>query len=282
MSTHWRPASDRTMNETPPPTTVYLITCEHGGNAVPKAYAPLFAGQASLLASHSGYDPGALSTARQMAEALDAMLIFSTTTRLLVDLNRSIGHPRLYSEWTQPAPPQVRQHILALHYLPYRRRAEAWLAAAIADGQRVVHISCHSFTPQLNGRTRHADIGLLYDPSRSAEQALCLAWQAALRRRGAHLRTRRNYPYAGKGDGFTTHLRRRFPASAYLGIELEINQFHVFNDGERWRTLQRLVIETLREALGLAPRQVASRLSAVVNFDNPISLESAITKDSSI
>src|SRR5436305_13375521 len=37
-----------------------LITCEHGGNAVPERYRGAFAGAARALASHRGYDPGAL------------------------------------------------------------------------------------------------------------------------------------------------------------------------------------------------------------------------------
>jgi hypothetical protein len=35
---------------------------------------------------------------------------------------------------------------------------------------------------------------------------------------------RRNYPYRGTADGFTTYLRRQFSARKYLGIELEVNQ----------------------------------------------------------
>ncbi len=35
---------------------------------------------------------------------------------------------------------------------------------------------------------------------------------------------RRNYPYLGTADGHTTQARRIFPANAYLGIELELNQ----------------------------------------------------------
>ena len=48
------------------------------------------------------------------------------------------------------------------------------------------------------------------------------------------LRVRRNYPYAGKGDGLTSYLRRRFAQSDYVGIELEINQGIVLTAGRRW------------------------------------------------
>ena len=49
-----------------------------------------------------------------------------------------------------------------------------------------------------------------------------------------NLRVRRNYPYAGKGDGLTSYLRQQFSPAAYVGIELEINQKIVFAAGPRW------------------------------------------------
>jgi predicted N-formylglutamate amidohydrolase len=93
----------------------------------------------------------------------------------------------------------------------------------------------HSFTPELNGKVRTADVGLLYDPTRDAERELCRRWQKALltqiaATRGdrtniwSDYRIRRNYPYRGSSDGLTTTLRRVFPALAYIGIELEVNQ----------------------------------------------------------
>ena len=59
---------------------------------------------------------------------------------------------------------------------------------------------------------------------------------------------RRNYPYAGRGDGLTSRLRRRFPRGAYVGIELEVNQGIVFAAGRRWTALRRLLIDSLRNA----------------------------------
>lgn len=227
----------------------FLITCEHGGKRIPPRYRPLFEGREALLHSHRGYDPGALRLARDLAAALDAPLVVATISRLLVDLNRSIGHPRLYSEATRQAPAAVRREILARYYLPYRRRAEAQVAALLEQGGRVLHIATHSFTPALDGVERRADVGLLYDPARPGEAALCDRWQTILRARARDLRVRRNYPYAGRADGFTTYLRRHFPADRYVGIELEVNQRHVRAGGRHWRALRELLVATLREAL---------------------------------
>ncbi|MCU0841869.1 MAG: N-formylglutamate amidohydrolase [Thiobacillaceae bacterium] len=230
-----------------------IVTCEHGGNRVPPPYRPWFSGHAALLASHRGHDAGALAVARDLARALGAPLFLSTVSRLVIDLNRSIGHPRLYSEATRPAPPAVRREILARHYLPYRERVADWVAGQVARGHRVVHVSSHSFTPVLDGETRNADVGLLYDPGRAGEARLCLAWQAALRGMAGDLKVRRNYPYTGRSDGLTAWLRRHFAADRYLGIELEVNQKHVLAGGPAWRELRGLLVASLRESLGGAP-----------------------------
>lgn len=227
-----------------------LITCEHGGNRVPDRYLEYFRGHEALLASHRGHDPGALVLARDLARTLDAPLFLSTVSRLVIDLNRSVGHPRLYSEATRPTPAAVRREILARHYLPYRGRVAAWIAEQADHGHRVAHISSHSFTPVLDGETRNADVGLLYDPGRPGETQLCLAWQATLRRMAGDLKVRRNYPYMGKSDGFTAWLRRHFAADRYLGVELEVNQKHVLAAGPAWRELRELLVASLRESLG--------------------------------
>lgn len=241
-----------------------LITCEHGGNRIPARYRPLFQGFEALLQTHRGFDPGARALGRQMAKALAAPLFVSTTSRLLIDLNRSEGHPRLYSEVTRRAPTPVRREILNAYYLPYRKRVEAHIGDAIARGRRVVHISSHSFTPQLEGAVRRADVGLLYDPARCSELEFCRRWQATLEARMPELDVRRNYPYTGKSDGLTRYLRRRFPAELYIGVELEINQKHVLRGGRGWQALRRHVVDSLDQAIGprrfLPPAQSVSPL----------------------
>ena len=230
-------------------TNHFLITCEHGGNRIPPRCRPLFTGFAALLQTHRGYDAGALALAEDLAKALAAPLFAVTTSRLLIDLNRSIGHPRLYSEATRDAPAWVRRDILERYYRPHRDKVEADIAAAVAKGNRVIHIASHSFTPVFDGMVRNADIGLLYDPTRPGEAELCRRWQVRLRASSPEMKVRRNYPYAGKSDGLTAYLRRRFPAEAYIGIELEINQKHVFNGGRHWRAFRAGVIEALRQAV---------------------------------
>jgi predicted N-formylglutamate amidohydrolase len=232
-----------------PATNALLVSCEHAGRRIPARYRALFAGHEALLQSHRGYDPGALTLAREIAAAFAAPLFYSTVSRLLVDLNRSLGHPRLYSAVTRALPPAGRREIAAAFYLPYRSRILAHVAAAVERGQRVVHISSHSFTPVLDGAVRNADVGLLYDPARRGEAALCGVWQKRCEALAPEWKVRRNYPYTGRSDGLTAHLRKHFAPDQYVGVELEINQKHVFARGRSWNTLRRRLIEALGEAL---------------------------------
>lgn len=231
----------------------FIISCEHGGNRIPSRYRGFFQGREELLRSHRAYDVGALRIAHEFAATFSAPLYASTVSRLLIELNRSPRHAHLYSEVTKGAPADIKQEIYQRYYLPYRTKVEMHIAQAIAAGSRVVHISCHSFTPEMKGEVRNADIGLLYDPSRLAEAGLCRRWRIALHAYAATLKARMNYPYTGTSDGFTVYLRRRFAADSYLGIELEVNQKHVRARGKHWHSVRRAIIEAFHDA---APRQV--------------------------
>jgi len=209
--------------------TRVLITAEHAGNRVPTDFAALFRPHRKLLETHRGYDPGTLVMARQLARQVRSPLLAHTVTRLLVEINRSIGHPLLFSEITRHLDQAQRRATIDRFYTPHRDRVIDTVKTWIRQGHRVVHVGVHSFTPVMHGETRNADVGLLYDPSRKLEKALCARWSQGLNER----RVRMNYPYRGAADGLTTALRRIFPATNYLGIELELNQ-GLFLPRKRW------------------------------------------------
>ncbi|MDQ7832379.1 MAG: N-formylglutamate amidohydrolase [Desulfovibrionaceae bacterium] len=225
-----------------------VVTCEHGGNRVPLEVAHLFSTEGDHLAGHGGYDAGALEMARALAAAFNAPLFFSTVTRLVVDQNRSIGHPKQFSKYTKGLPQSVRQALLDAHYQPMRREVLAAVNDILKAGKTVIHLASHSFVPVWRGAARTMDMGLLYDPRRDGERALCAAWKARLATARPELRVRRNAPYKGVSDGHVTALRKRFPAG-YLGIELEVNQRFVTADRPVFESLVRLIPATLAAAL---------------------------------
>jgi predicted N-formylglutamate amidohydrolase len=225
-----------------------LLSCEHASNHVPARYAAALRGARDALAGHRGHDIGAAWLARWLARRLDAPLFLGGITRLVVDLNRSLHHRQVFSAYTCELPAAEKERIVARYYRPYREAVIAAVEAQRAAGHRVLHIAVHSFTPRLGDVVRTADIGLLYDPGRSSESELCHAWQDALRGLAPGLAVRRNYPYRGVTDGFTSSLRRRLSDDVYAGIELEVSQQHLEAPGPRRRALAEAILAGLEQA----------------------------------
>lgn len=225
-----------------------LLTCEHGGNKVPAPYIPLFAEHQTLLASHEGYDIGAKDLYLELEDLAQKSFI-ADTTRLLVELNRSLHHKQLFSSITRKLPEQEKQQILKEHYRPYRDQVESLVHDFVMAGRQVLHIAVHTFTPVLREEERIGDIGLLYDPGRSSEQAFCRAWKQQLQQLDPDVLVRYNYPYLGISDGFPTYLRRKFNERQYMGIELEVNQKFPLGDPQQWAHLKQLIKQSLQQTL---------------------------------
>ena len=223
-----------------------LLTCEHAGNRIPREYAPLFRGADALLATHRGWDPGAHVLARFVAKRLRRPLHAVTWSRLFVEANRASHNPRIWSRFMRALPKAERAAILERYWWPHRSKVETAVTDA-ARRSRVVHVAVHSFTPDLDGERRNADVGLLYDSRRPREASLCRRWGAILARMAPELRVRYNYPYRGDSDGLGTWLRKRHPAARYLGIEIEINQGLVGTRG--WRSFQEHIATSLGELM---------------------------------
>lgn len=214
---------------------------------MPAAYAPLFVGAADVLATHRGYDLGARDVARAFGRRLGVTPFAGTTTRLVVDLNRSPGNRNVFSAYTRTLSAEQRAAALAAHYWPYRNAVEGSVAKAISAGQRVLHVSAHSFTSVLRGEVRNCDVGFLYDPGHGGEVRFVEAWYCALAAVAPELTLRRNYPYRGVSDSLVTHLRRRHGKRGYVGMEIEINQKHVASP--RWGAIIAVLGATLVEAV---------------------------------
>ncbi|MCB0398761.1 MAG: N-formylglutamate amidohydrolase [Winogradskyella sp.] len=198
-----------------------VLTCEHGGNAIPKAYTQQFTDK-EVLKTHRGFDIGALDVFEYLKPLADASF-YSTDSRLLIELNRSLFHKQLFSEFTINLSKAEKNSIIETYYLPYRTAVEHKIAELIAKNNKILHLSIHSFTPELNGNIRNCDIGLLYDSKKKEEQEFCKHFKTEILKHKPNLLVRFNYPYLGKADGFTTFLRKQFPNN-YLGIEVEVNQ----------------------------------------------------------
>ncbi|MEX1024702.1 MAG: N-formylglutamate amidohydrolase [Planctomycetota bacterium] len=226
-----------------------VVSCEHASNAVPARFRALFTGAEEALASHAGWDPGALVVARAFERRFDAPLFATEATRLLVDTNRSESSLEMFSPWTRNLEERVRAELLDVHWRPHRERVEAAVRDLLAAHAAVLHVSVHSFTPVWRGEERDVDVGLLFDPERPGEARCVDAWLAALAARAPNLRLARNRPYLGTADGLTTTLRDSFEPQRYFGIELELNQALVAGPEVEWRALLNAIETSLGEAI---------------------------------
>lgn len=199
-----------------------VLTCEHGGNNIPEAYKIYFKNSKSILDTHLGLDIGAFDVFKTLKPIAD-YATHSKTSRLLIELNRSLHHPNLFSKFTKSISKAEKDILITTHYLDYRITTENIIKNYISDNETVFHVSIHSFTPNLYGIERHCDVGLLYDSCLTEEKKTAKLFKETLKSVNPTLNVRFNYPYLGKADGFTTHLRKKFKDN-YIGIELEINQ----------------------------------------------------------
>lgn len=200
-----------------------LFTCEHASNNIPKPYAAMLNIKKDTLDSHCGFDLGAKKVCEMLAKHFKSDKFLGETSRLLVDLNRSVRNRACFSVYSKKLDKKIQADILETYYFPFRSAVESKISQLIQKKYLVFHVSVHSFTPSLNGKKRNNAIGLLYDSKRRYEAEFASSWRETLKALG-QFSVRMNYPYLGTADGHTTALRKKFSVKHYVGLELEINQ----------------------------------------------------------
>lgn len=204
-----------------------LVTCEHACNRLPDGFA--LDGDVQQL--HVAWDPGALVIAEHLARRFEAPLWRGEYSRLVADLNRSVGNRMLIRPVSDGHPihfnyglsQRARAERVARYHRPYREGVERAAQEIIARHGRCVQISVHTFTPTLDGKLRRNDIGLLHDPRWGIERQVCRDLRAHLDSQTEYV-TWFNRPYSGTADGILPAMRRQHGEDTFLGIELEINQ----------------------------------------------------------
>jgi len=187
----------------------WLVTCDHASNRVPDWVAGGDLGIApDDMARHIAWDVGAAGLALALGRALDAPVICSTFSRLVIDPNRGEEDPtlvmKLYDGTIIPAnrtvtAVEVEQRLQRL-YRPYH----GGLARLAARRDDTVIVAVHSFTPCLQARApRPWQVGVLYaHQDDRLSRPLLAALQA-----GGDLCVGDNEPYAGHlpGDSIDRH-----------------------------------------------------------------------------
>ncbi|HEY1301580.1 MAG TPA: N-formylglutamate amidohydrolase [Stellaceae bacterium] len=205
--------------------SVFFLTCDHGGRAIPRRLGRLGLSEADL-ARHIAWDIGIAAVGRQLSERLDATLAVQAYSRLVIDCNRDPAVPSSIPEISESteipgnrglseADRRARREGV---FEPYHRTIASALDRRRAAGRDTVLVALHSFTPVFKGVSRRWHAGILYN--RDARLARPLL---ALLRAEPGLLVGDNEPYAvGDLTDYTVPVhgeRRGLPH-----VEIEIRQ----------------------------------------------------------
>ncbi len=187
-----------------------LIIGDHAGCAVPRdlvdARGPLGLPAADLQ-RHIGWDIGAASVARQLAQRLSATAVLAVYTRLLIDPNRALGDPDSIpatSDGIAIAPNANVDDALSraradAFYWPYHTAIDGQLGRLMRKGPVPLLLSMHSFTPALMkaGSQRPMHVGIMA----SRDMRLADRLIAGLKQRPG-MNVTFNEPYSGITHGY--------------------------------------------------------------------------------
>ncbi len=146
----------------------WIITVDHARNTVPSEVNKGDLGLAPAdMERHIAYDIGALGTSLRLGELLDAPVIASNFSRLVIDPNRGKNDPtlimRLYDGTLIPANAEIddaeEQRRKEVYYDPYHNALNQ-----LADGRDdPIIVAMHSFSPRLNGKAQRPwEIAILH------------------------------------------------------------------------------------------------------------------------
>jgi len=147
----------------------FVFVCDHASNRIPDGYGDLGLSAIDRL-RHIAWDPGALAVSLQLTDLLDAPLVHSTVSRLVIDCNRTLGAPDLIapvSELTEiPGNRGIgdneRARRLADFHAPFHAMIEALLDRRASEGRETILVAMHSFTPVYKGVSRPWPIGVIH------------------------------------------------------------------------------------------------------------------------
>ena len=156
----------------PPPFTVInpagtsaaVLVCDHASNLVPRGLKGLGL-NAKVLDSHIAWDPGAALVSKLLSNTLDAALVLSGYSRLVIDCNRPLESPESIPEnsagvcisGNQALTLTAKKQRIESLFLPYQHA----IAQLLEQRSRpTVLISIHSFISELYGKKRPWQVGV--------------------------------------------------------------------------------------------------------------------------
>jgi len=229
-----------------------LLVCDHASNRVPCRLDDLGL-PPEELERHIGWDIGAAGVAERLAIRLDAPLVESRFSRLVIDANRHLSSGGLIPPVSDGTPvpgndldgAERARRIDGL-YLPYHQAVMRLIEARIAQGLGPALVFMHSFTPRMNGFERPWEIGILWDRDPRLPRPLIE------RLRAMGLRVGDNEPYSGRSpEDYGLHAHGEARGLPCVLIELRQDLVADQPGMARWAAI-------LEEALGPLLRDPAT------------------------
>jgi predicted N-formylglutamate amidohydrolase len=225
-----------------------VFSCEAATCAIPEQHRALFAGDIERLTSAEGWEPGSLNLAQGMAMKFRTPLCDAHVSRLLIDLSRRADDPRRWSDIAATLPVQQRDQLHDRQFLPHLNLLRQRIGDALKRNPQVLHVSVRTHQAVHGGPIPIPDIGLIYQPLRSAERSLAEAWLNHLRNGAPDLRITANEPDSGDHFGLLHQLREEFPDPSYAALTLTASQ-SLFLEGSPWRwdKAKKLILDSFAE-----------------------------------
>ena len=200
-----------------------LLVCDHASRFVPRALGGNLGLDEADLSRHIAYDIGIAEVSRALARRLDAPLVLSTFSRLVIDPNRTLGLPSSIPPESDGVAIPLNQDLgeaerearAATFFRPYHATVARMIEAKIAGGQEPSFVSLHSFTPMIAGRQRPWQVGILWNEA----PRIAVPLMEAVRARG--LTVGDNDPYTGRDHhGYKVHSHAEPRGLVHALIEL--------------------------------------------------------------
>jgi predicted N-formylglutamate amidohydrolase len=235
----------------------FVLVCDHASNFIPAQYGEMGL-SAAERASHIAWDPGALEVSLALSARLDAPLVASRISRLVIDANRDIDSPALFwtlSEATRIAanenlPASERQHRIEAYYRPYHAAIESTLSKRQKAGRETILVCIHSFTPVFLGVARPWQVGLIHGRDETFTRAL----RAALAAEAPALTIGWNEPYSAR-TGVTFTLEHHGDTHGIEATMIEIRNDEILEPKgvAKWAELLARCLTTARVSPRTAP-----------------------------
>lgn len=240
----------------------WLFVCEHASNFIPEHFNGLGL-DAEALNAHIAWDPGAVEVARHLSASLNAPLVESGLSRLLIDCNRPFHATDLIPEISETTIIPGNHDLSAiertaridLSHRPFHTRIEEVITQRARRGLPSWIVTIHSFTPVYRSVSRPWHIGIIHDEDDRIAKRLITALA-----QNKSLNVGVNEPYAPADRVYYTLERHARPRNTpCVMIELRNNEIASAETQAQWAERLAAIFATIEKDLAAETQHTGSR-----------------------